>query len=297
MTYPFGFDDTCPNAHVRQQTGAALLLDCRAYELASAANAGGYDVESDLVAGQTPFDGYPLARGPVAGALRRSLRRHSGNRKSRPTTASTPTSRPAARRRLDDQYVGIPADNPFADGAVRLAARGSRSRPATHSPSADRKSARPASPTAAPGEPVRLPDGSLVQGMAGTLDPGPAAEPAGYVGRHLSADGSHFVFGSTSQFEPDGNSNGDVTIYDRDLETGVTQVVSKTPGGTTMTGAGIGELDISADGERVVFGQLVRTDSAGNRYWHLYMNVGGADQTIDLMPGHDERGALRRDDG
>ena len=33
-TFPFVElgHDPCPNAHVRQQTGAARLLDCRAYE-------------------------------------------------------------------------------------------------------------------------------------------------------------------------------------------------------------------------------------------------------------------------
>ena len=38
-TFPFtpSLSDPCPNAHVRQQTGSALLLDCRAYELVSAA--------------------------------------------------------------------------------------------------------------------------------------------------------------------------------------------------------------------------------------------------------------------
>ena len=38
-TFPFtvGEHDPCPNAHLRQQTGAARLLDCRAYELVSAA--------------------------------------------------------------------------------------------------------------------------------------------------------------------------------------------------------------------------------------------------------------------
>ncbi len=55
------FGDECPNAHVRQQTGSALLLDCRAYELVSAGNAGGYDVESDLSPGQEPLGGYPNA--------------------------------------------------------------------------------------------------------------------------------------------------------------------------------------------------------------------------------------------
>ena len=50
-----------------------------------------------------------------------------------------------------------------------------------------------------------MPDGSLVQGMAGSIDPGPPVHGRGFVGKHLSADGSHLVFGSTSQFEPDGN--------------------------------------------------------------------------------------------
>jgi hypothetical protein len=52
-----------------------------------------------------------------------------------------------------------------------------------------------------------------------------------------------------------------------------------------MTGPDIAELDISSDGQRALIGQLVSTDPAGNRLWHLYMNVGGADESIDLMPG------------
>ena len=106
------------------------------------------------------------------------------------------------------------------------------------------------------GEPIHLPNGELVQGMEGSI-PQPSAKPAGYIGRRLSSDGTHFVFGWTSQFEPAGNNNGDISIYERDLETGQTSVVSKTPGGATMTGEGIGELDISADGSHVLIGQLV----------------------------------------
>ena len=37
-------EDSCGNALVRKQTGAAHLADCRAYELVSAADTGGYDV-------------------------------------------------------------------------------------------------------------------------------------------------------------------------------------------------------------------------------------------------------------
>ena len=119
--------------------------------------------------------------------------------------------------------------------------------------------------------------------MAGSI-PHPNATAAGFIGSPVSADGSHFVFGSTSQFETDGNNNGDVSIYDRNLNTGETHVVSKTTGGATMTGPGIGELAISADGSRIVVGQLV-SESGNAKYWHLYMNIGDSDKTVDLTPG------------
>ena len=66
-TFPFltALTEECPNALSRQQTGAALLLDCRAYELVSAPNTGGYNVESDLSSGQTPFGDYPEVDGRV----------------------------------------------------------------------------------------------------------------------------------------------------------------------------------------------------------------------------------------
>ena len=98
-TFPSGalLTDPCPNAHVRQQTGAALLLDCRAYELVSAADTGGYDVESDLVAGPDPLRRLPAGREPAPGPLRASTTAASPAPATRPTAASTPTSRPAAK--------------------------------------------------------------------------------------------------------------------------------------------------------------------------------------------------------
>ncbi len=122
----------------------------------------------------------------------------------------------------------------------------------------------------------------LVQGDAGSISD-PAAEPAGFIGRHLSADGTHFIFGSKAKLEPDANENGDVNIYDRDLKTEETHVVSKTPGGETMTGPGIGELDVSKDGSRTIVGQLV-SEKGNARYWHLYMNIGDSPRTVDLTP-------------
>ena len=95
-TYPSSStSEACPNAHVRQQTGAALLPDCRAYELVSAANSGGYDVESNLVAGQEPYGGFPERNPPAssmastAGPFRAAA--------TRPTGESIPMSPPAAK--------------------------------------------------------------------------------------------------------------------------------------------------------------------------------------------------------
>lgn len=284
-TYPApAFNDPCPNALSRQQTGAAFLLDCRSYEIVSAAYAGGYNVESDLVPGQIPYPGYPEADGKVLYAV------HAGGIPN----SGSPTNRgpdPYVATRGSDgwstKYVGIPASpspstNPFSS---TLAGAGSGleafafSGPNICAPCFNDGSA---------GIPLRLANGELVQGMVGS-EPVINPTPAGTVAKPLSADGSHFIFGSTQKFEPDGNS-GEISIYDRFLAPGGgTYVVSKTPLGATMSGpaSGVGslaELDVSKDGSRILLGQLVSTDAKGNSYYHLYMNVGDASKTIDLMP-------------
>jgi DNA-binding beta-propeller fold protein YncE len=280
------FSDSCPNAHVRQQTGAALLLDCRAYELVSAANAGGYDVESNLVAGQAPFGGYAYAQN-AEGEPQVLYGIHNGGI---PGTGH-PTNRgvdPYLATRTEHgwmtKYVGIPANDPYANTpfSSTLAEASSSLEtfvfggPEICSPCFEDGSA---------GNPIHLPNGELVQGMAGSISQ-PAAKPAGFIGRALSADGAHFVFGSTSSFEPDAEE-GKLAIYDRNLDSGETHVVSKLPAGGDIACAincerdGLGELDISSDGSHILLGKLV-SEEGNARYWHLYMNVGDSVKTIDL---------------
>ena len=289
------FEGSCPNLLARQQTGATLLLDCRAYELVSAANAGGYDVESNLVPGQTPPTAYPTADSRLLYSL------HGG---VIPGVVGNPTNKgvdPYVATRgksgWSTAYVGIPANVPSsapfastllaADSALETFAFGG---PDICSPCFENGSV---------GIPVHMPDDSLRQGMAGESDPGAAAKADGLIAKPISADGSHLVFGSLLRYQPDGNDNtGDVSIYDRNLSTGVTQVVSKTPAGTNLpclqgagachspgNTAGISELDISENGNRIVVGQLVSTDVAGNHYYRLYMHIGNDPHTIDLTPG------------
>jgi hypothetical protein len=275
-TYPSppGKDD-CANALVRQQTGAFLLPDCRAYELVSAANAGGYDVESDLVPGQTPFSAYSDASDRALYGL------HFG---SVPGIAGSPTNHgldPYIAERgangWTTRYVGVPADgmtdvDPFgspllgADAGLDTFAFGG---PDICDPCFDDGSTN---------IPLRLPNGQLVQGMAGDLNP--AADPVGEVREPLSEDGSHFVFGADVPFVAGGNS-GSVSIYDRNLATGTTQIVSRLDDGSVMTGD-VAQLAISDDGNRILVGKLVGTDSAGNRFFDLYMHVGTDPETVEV---------------
>ena len=209
-------DDQCANALVRQQTGAALLLDCRAYELVSAANAGGYDVESDLVPGQTPLAGVPDAHGPTS-----LYSLHYGNDPGHRRQPDQPRPRPLRRDR-GPRTAGRPgtsacrptellAEQPFGSP---LAGADSASRP---SPSAAPTSALRASPTARPAS--RCGSRTAASSRAWRARSNPARAPTRRV-RRPSALGRRHATSSSARprsSSPTGNSNGDVTIYDRNL--------------------------------------------------------------------------------
>ncbi len=303
-TLPFipSVNDQCPNAHVRQQTGAEQLLDCRAYELVSAANTGGYDVESNVVPGQTPFAGYPEAQGKVLYGV------HNGGI---PGT-NDPTNKgldPYVATRGENgwstEYVGIPANDPEAASSdpyssTPTGADASLETFAFGAPGG----CSPCFSDGSTGIPVRKPNGELIQGMAGPENPGPSATADGHIAAPLSANGEHFIFGSASRFARGGNDqNGNVSIYERNLKTGETHVVSNTPnegedgpeplpcvqGEGKCNSAehdenGISELAISSDGSHVLLGQKVSEDSEGHPYYHLYMDVNDAISSIDLTP-------------
>jgi len=271
--------DPCPNAHVRQQTGAVRLLDCRAYELVSAANTGGYDVESSLIAGQSPFPGYPEAEGRVLYGV------HNGGipGTDHPTNKGLdPYIATRGSEGWSTEYEGVPADNPYSAAPFSSLPSGASADLGTVAFGAP-GGCSPCFAGGYTGIPLRKPNGELINAMAGPENPGPSAKSSQAVAKPLSADGSHFVFGSTSKFTADA-SEGQLGIYDRDLNTGETHLVSKTPGEATMTGTGITELDISKDGSHVLIGQLV-TEADANKLYHLYMNVGDSNKTIDLTPG------------
>ena len=207
-TFPFVpvLEDSCSNVHVRQQTGAAQLLDCRAYELVSAANTGGYDVESDLVPGQTPYAGYPEAESPprVLYAIHNGGipgTDHPTNRGPDPYIATRDESG------WSTAYVGVPANNPFSTQPFSSIPSGADSQLEVFAFGGS-EGCSPCFEGGYTGIPVRLSSGAIVQGMTGPENPGPAAKPDGHIAKDLSANGEHFVFGSTSRFAQGGNSGG-----------------------------------------------------------------------------------------
>lgn len=274
----------CANNLARQQTHAALLLDCRAYELVSASNQGGYDIESDLVAGQTHYAGYAAAKDRALYGVHNGVIPNSGGKPTNRGLDPYLATRDAGNERWNTTYVGIPADigssSPFssalteADGSLRSFAFGG----------ADL--CNPCFGDGSVGIPIHRPDGSLIQGMAGSL-PVALPVPAGVVRKHFSGDGSRFVFGSKQQFEPAGNSSGtDVTVYARDLDAGTTEVVStEETGDAIQNGDGVAELDMSSDGSRVLIGKKLGVDGAGNALYDLYLHLAGTPGSIHLTPG------------
>ena len=272
--------DPCPNAAVRQQTASSLLADCRAYELVSAANAGGYDVESDLIPGQVPLISSPAASDRLLYSI------HSG---AVPGVEGNPTNfgrDPYLASRGPDgwqtSYVGLPANG--------MAQKGAFGSPLLESDTLLERfafgGAGICSPCFADGStniPLRSPDGSLQAGMSGSLKPAPV-NPSGRVDRHFSADGHHFVFGTAAKLEPLGK-NGFATIYERNLLTGTTQVVSTLPNGTAMGSGNAASLDISTDGSRVLVATKVGADAKGNDLWHPYLHIGSDPKSTDLAPG------------
>lgn len=281
---PEGGADPCPNALARQQTSARYLPDCRAFELVSAKETNGYDVESSVVPGQQPYPGFPEATDRVLYST------HAGAIPG-PWNPTNKGPDPYLATRTPEgwvtNYLGLPADiNPAAGSFASTLGEASARLDSL---------AFVGSEVCDPcfdsgietGIPVRRADGSLVQGMAGSLDGGvPAdARPEGEVAKYFSNDGRHLVFASKYAFEPGANTNGDLTVYERDLAAGTTEIASTDEAGNTLTGAGISELGIDDDGSRVVVGAGLATDPEGNEYVHPYLHLAGTAASVDLAPG------------
>ena len=280
--------DACPNVHVRQQTEASLLPDCRAYELVSAANQGGYDVISDIIPGKHPLPSFPRAQDRLLYSVDFGLLPGIGG--SPTNLGRDPYLAVRGSSGWSTQYVGLPADGMSDAGAFGSPLYGAD--PAlTRLAFGGTDICDPCFPDGSTNIPLRSPGGAPVKGMAGSLDPGALGNASQTVVKPFSANGTHFVFGSDAKFDGAGDEAG--SIYDRNLISNTTQVVSTTPGGAAIAGGEVAELDISSDGSRIVVGKKLGTDGVGNDYYHLYMHIGTNPGQLRPDAGHHDRRPLR----
>ena len=271
--------DTCPNTRVRQQTQASLLLDCRAYELVTAGNTGGYNVESDLVPLQTPFTAYPDAHDRVLYGL------HYG---SIPNIAGSPPNYgldPYVAERTTSgwvtRYVGIPAEG-LADSEAYGSPLLSSDEGLSSFAFGGEEICDPCFTGQGTNIPVRRSGGAAEPGMVG--DYSGSSEPEGTVLKYLSADGSHLLFGSEHKFA-EGGEEGEVNIYSRNLSLGSTELVSTDESGNPISEPGVAGLDQSSDGGRVVVGEDLGDDGAGHPLYALYLHRAGSEGSTALTPG------------
>ncbi len=278
-----GADDSCPNALARKQTVAQRLPDCRAYELVSASDTGGYDVESYLAPGQTPFPGFPLASDKVLYST------HSGAIPG-PWNATNKGPDPYVATRSDNgwitNYKGLPSDINPAAGTFSSVLGEADSGLSTLAFAGANLCSPCFTSGLETGVPLRLPSGQLVQGMAGSLGSSvdPSAKPEGRVAKYFSEDGRHLVFASKYAFEPGAHIGGDLTVYDRNLATSTTQIASTDQNGAVLAGT-VSELDVSANGSRIVTATKTGEDAQGNELTHPYMHIGSSPNSVDLAPG------------
>ena len=156
--------------------------------------------------------GIPGTGNPTNNGVDPYVATRGGQTAGRPNTSASPPTTPTPR---------LPSPRPSPGQTTA----------STPSPSAAPTSARPASTTARPASRSTFLTERSPRAWPARLIPA-LGQTAGTVRKPLSADGSHLVFGSEQQFESGGNpDNGNATLYNRDLKSATTEVISTdTPG-------------------------------------------------------------------
>ena len=242
-----------------------------------------------------PFGGYPEAEGPSQ--LLYGV--HDGGIPGTGDPTNHGVDPYVATRGADGwttKYVGIPADAPpstvpsrstlaEADAGLDTFAFGGP------------EICSPCFADGSTGIPIHLPDGEPGPGHGGARSPSPRPNRPAKSASSFSADGVAPRLRLDLEVRARRQPNGDsLDLRPRTLATGDDprglEDARRQHRADAPTAEGIGELDISADGSRIVVGQLVSTEARRNRYWHLYMNIGDSGHIDRPHAGHDRRGPV-----
>ena len=291
QTFSF-YPPSCPNESVRQQTGAAFLPDCRAYELVSPARAGNVIL---TVGGPPASDATNPPRFAFEGFLGGVNESGQPTAISRDVYVSTRTVNGWVTR-----YTGLAADEgathggppdpesgeienfasdlgslslnrildwDFGQSGFVCCGKLGYTAPNLYDAAGNKLGKLPTNLAEVPGSTLDMSEG----GFKGALQPSP--------------DFSHYVFSTADlQFAPGGLLSAPGSVYDNDVEDGSTAIVSKTAAGDIPPGTGgskevIRIPAVSDDGSHILMSTKAGPASALTPV-HLYMS-------IDRKPAYD----------
>jgi hypothetical protein len=284
QTFTF-YPPSCPNESLRQQTGAAFLPDCRAYELVSPARAGNVILNSQAPVATEAMNPSRFAFSGFLGGVRES---------GEPTSLFGDVY--IATRTVNGwqtNYTGIPASegtvhggpqdpeqsgsfaSEFALGSAALdrvidwnhgqkgfvcCGKLGNNAPTMFDAQGTRLTRLPTNADEVPGATTDLSEGGFIG----------AARP--------SPDFSHYVFSTADlQFAPGGVTTAPGSVYDNDIETDTVTLISKTAAGDIPPGTGgpnevIRIPAVSTDGSHILMSTKAGPASALTPV-RLYMSI------------------------
>jgi hypothetical protein len=320
QTFAF-FTANCPNAHVRQQSGAAYLPDCRAYELVSPAVAGavqlfpgqGLGPIVDEFISHPPTSNLGRASSPARFAFWGGIGQITGTNPPNITQDLYVATRSVDG--WDTHYPGLSASESFASGGTRCSDAMDR---CTNLDIADPlelsvEDTGSKAPYIFDSEQNSVSVGRFPT-MVNEVEGGEE-----YTGEGLPSDDfSHFGFSSNDvAFAPGGLETAPGSAYDNDAGANTAEIISKTPGGLDIAQDPEGctaevnkerqcieeflrVQDVSTDGSHILisnfakpsgelpnkaFGPFSLVDRFKSKDVHLTMAVGAA-MFYDITQGH-----------
>jgi hypothetical protein len=318
QTFTF-FPPSCPNEHLRQQTGSSFLPDCRAYELVSPSNSGNAYLQAhgpySSVATSPPRFGFTGIFGVIPGA-------GPAQAEGEDLYVSTRGQNGWATR-----YVGIPSNQSARTGALPfdlyleqsgVYADQGLSRILDWNPGVSLTDVSSGDRWGEFAPYLWDSNGQSLGRLPTNFDELPLEVRTGwgeggfYGDARPSADMTHYFFSSAKHaFAPGGLTSGAGSVYDNDLDTGTVTLISKLPGGEDIPEApGDATTDdflrlpaVSTDGSHAVI-EALRSGVCGLATCpaapnpcavfsgcpkklpsHLYIHVDG-DQLYDVSGNH-----------
>ncbi len=292
QTFAF-FTANCPNAHLRQETGAAYLPDCRAYELVSPEAAGAVQlfpgqglgpIVNEFIAHPLPSN-TGLASSPSRFAFWGGIGQIGGTNPPNITQdlyVSTRTS-----NGWNTHYPGLSGGTSFASGGTHCGASMSLCE------NYDVEDPLRLDPADTGSNAPYVFDSNQNSVSTGRFPTMVEEVPGGeeFTGRGLaSADYSHFAFGTNDvAFAPGGLTSAPGSAYDNDVAANTATIISKLPGGGNIPQDPLGCINESGK-QRQCKDEFVRVQALSTDGSHVLMSTWAKPTSGEFPSKNEETG-------